>query len=69
MATTTTMICENTDGYFAANLDNGGIRVGLVGCTCFDFPSTHTDFNRCEALTTDTVEDAHDEFSGRYCFN
>lgn len=68
-ASTTTMICENTDGYFAAFLNNGGVRVGLVGCTCFDIPLDHKDFKRCASLTMETVEETHDEFTGRYCFN
>ena len=68
-AKTTAIICENTDGYFVAFLDNGGVRVGLRGCTCYDFPESHEDFKRCTELTIGTVEDAHDEFTGRYCFN
>ena len=66
MARTTTILCENTDGYFVAFLDNGGVRVGLRGCTCYDFPLTHKDFTRCTQLTHDTVEEAHDDFTNRY---
>jgi hypothetical protein len=67
MAKTRNIICENTDGYFSAFLDNGGIRVGLKGCECFDFQESHPDFKRCANLTIDTVESAHDEFMGKYC--
>ena len=64
---TTAIICENTDGYFAAFLDNGGVRVGSRGNECFDFPESNAEFSRCASLTTDTVEAAYDEFFGRYC--
>jgi len=65
--TTTAIICENTDGYFAAFLDNGGVRVGSRGNECFDFPAEHIEFSRAIALTIQTVEAAYDEFFGRYC--
>lgn len=66
-AKTTSIICENTDGYFVAFLDNGGVRVGSLGNECFDFAQNHQDFKRCTTLTIHTVEAAHDEFFGRYC--
>ena len=66
-ATTTAMICQNTEGYFAAFLKNGGVRVGLLGSECFDFPECHPDFSDCSKLTVETVEDAFDKFFVRYC--
>lgn len=66
-ATTTAMICENTDGYFAAFLDNGGVRVGSRGNECFDIPEGHADFRRAAALSIDTAEAFFDECFGRYC--
>lgn len=63
---TTSIICQNTDGYFAAFLDNSGVRVGFLGEICFDFPEYHEDFIRCTKLTVDTVEDAFDEFMSKY---
>lgn len=66
-AHTTAIICENTDGYFVAFLDNGGIRVGLRDNECFDFPESHAEFKRAAALTIDTVEEAYDEYFGTYC--
>lgn len=60
-------ICENSDGYFAALLENGSVRIGLLGNECFDFPASHAEFNRCNDLSNETVEDTYDEFYGRYC--
>lgn len=67
MAKTTHIICENTDGYFVAFLDNGGVRVGSRGNECFDFPFDHHEFKRCINLTIHNVESAYDEFFGSYC--
>lgn len=67
MAHITTIIFENADGYFVANLDNGGIRLGLLGCECFDFPAGHAEFERVASLTKETAESAYDEYFGCYC--
>ena len=66
MAKTTCILCENTDGYFVAFLDNGGVRVGSRGNECFDFPLDHPEFKRCTNLTIRNVEAAYDEFFGAY---
>lgn len=52
--------------YFTAHLDNGGARIGLLGCECFDFPAAHTDYSRVVALIAEQLEATHDEFMGRY---
>lgn len=62
----TKFIAENEDGYFTANLDNGSARIGLRGCECFDFPASHEDYSRVVLLTENEIEDAHDEFMGKY---
>lgn len=66
-AKTTMIICENTEGYFVAFLENGGVRVGSRGNECFDFPESHHDFKRAVSLNINNVEDAYDEYFGRYC--
>jgi hypothetical protein len=65
-ANTTAVICENTEGYFVAFLNNGGVRVGLRDNECFDFPEDHPEFSRAVKLTVDTVESAYDEYFGLY---
>lgn len=61
------LIEETADGYFVAHLDNGGVRIGLRGCECFEFPASHAEYDRVAALTGDYIEAAHDEFMGKYC--
>lgn len=70
-ATITNFIVNDTaDGYFTAHLDNGGVRIGLVDCECFDFPSDHEDYARIVALSADELESAHDELMVKYaCTN
>lgn len=60
------IIAETADGYFTARLDNGGVRIGLRGCECFDFPAGHAYYDRVVSLATDGIEAAHDEFMGRH---
>ena len=67
MAKTTSILCENTDGYFVAFLDDGGVSVGSRGNECFDFSAKHPEFKRCTNLTIHNVEAAYDEFFGAYC--
>ncbi|WP_186239344.1 hypothetical protein [Burkholderia gladioli] len=63
----TKFIVEDTaDGYFTAHLDNGWVRIGLVGCECFAFSPDHAEYNRVVSLSADDIEAAHDEFMGRY---
>ncbi|KVO11752.1 hypothetical protein WJ73_19595 [Burkholderia ubonensis] len=55
--------------YFKARLDNGGIRIGLRGCECFDFPPTCPEYGRVLQLEQSQIEAAHDEFMGKYIIN
>ncbi len=53
--------------YFSARLDNGGVRVGLVGGTCYDVPAGHAYFDRIVAAETEsTVETIHDELTSTH---
>lgn len=67
-ARTTEIILETTE-YFVAHLDNGGVRVGMFEICAVDFPSTHPEYQRAVALTTETVEEFCDEqvSAGRWC--
>lgn len=61
-AHTTTFLFNDGD-YFTAHLDNGGVRIGMVGGTCYDVPPGHAYYDRViEAETRKDVEDYHDEF-------
>jgi hypothetical protein len=66
-AHTTAMICETAEGYFAAFLDNGGVRIGMRDNACFDFPADHKEFQKVISLTVDSVESAFDDYFGNYC--
>lgn len=55
-AHTTTFLVDGTD-YFAANLDTGGIRVGLKGAACIDIPAGHKLFAAAAAITTEVEAD------------
>lgn len=60
-AHTTTFLFNDGD-YFVAMLDDGGVRIGLTGVTCYDIPKGHAWFDRvCEADTRAWVEELHDE--------
>jgi hypothetical protein len=64
--TTQFIVHDTKDGYFAAHLDNGWVRCGLLDSVCFDFPPNHPQHQRVAGLTAETVEEAHDEFAGQY---
>nr|WP_280971427.1 hypothetical protein [Cupriavidus gilardii]WDE72666.1 hypothetical protein [Cupriavidus gilardii] len=65
----TKFIAANAEGYFTAQLDNGGVRIGLEGSACFDVPPTaHAAVERVGSLTADEIEAVHDEFMGKYFF-
>lgn len=55
---------ETTEGYFVAFLDNGGVRIGLKGFDCFDFPLGHTKFQTVVSLQPSCVENYYDELYG-----
>ena len=61
---TTNFIVHGSD-YFAAHLDNGMVRVGLISNLCFDLPPTHQRYAEAVAATTEAeVEALHDELVG-----
>jgi hypothetical protein len=64
-ATTTTFITK-TDDYFTAHLDNGGVRIGFVGGTCFDVPAGHAYYDRIVESTGSMVEEYHDELMSSF---
>ena len=66
---TTFIVNDTADGYFVANLDNGGIRVGIAGgdAPMFDFPAGHPLHIVAASLTAETVENFHDERMSIYC--
>lgn len=50
------------DTFFSAELDNGGVRVGMIGIRCFDIPKNHAAHNRVlMAETREQVETIFDE--------
>ncbi|MFD2297738.1 hypothetical protein QRO11_15480 [Paracidovorax citrulli] len=62
-ARTTAFIFRDAD-YFAAHLNDGGVRIGIVGGVCYDIPVGHAHHARAaEANTRAAVEDLHDELT------
>lgn len=64
-ARTITVSAEN-ENYFIADLDNGGVRLGMFGVCAFDFPASHPEYSRVKSLDLDTAEAAFDEFYVRH---
>lgn len=65
-ATTTEFLFDDGD-YFTALTDMPGVRVGIVGGTCFDVPRGHAYYDRiCEAAIRADVEDYHDELTDAF---
>lgn len=63
---TTAFIVDGAD-YFSAHLDNGGVRIGLVGSVAYDIPAGHTDYARAVAAADESaVEVMVDEFFARF---
>lgn len=61
IGTTTFIFADNGEGYFAAHLDNGGIRIGLRDVQSFNIPPEHTLFPACSKATDDSVESVFDK--------
>ncbi len=59
-AHTTTQIAVTLDGYFASRLNDGGVRVGLLGECSIDYPPTHPQYAAACALTIETIEQFFD---------
>ena len=60
-ADTTTFIVNGTE-YFSANLNNGNIRIGVVGLPAIDLPKGHKFFEMAaSAANENEVEAAFDQ--------
>ena len=67
-AKTTKFLFQDGD-YFVALTDEPGVRIGMVGGTCYDVPRGHAYYDRiCEADTRRAVEDYHDELTSAYAY-
>jgi len=55
----------NGEDYFAANLDNGGVRVGLVGGKMIEFPEGHA--NHAEVAAIKSESEAEEFFDRVFC--
>ena len=62
----TTEFIAKTEDYFTAHLDDGGVRIGFIGGTCFDIPTGHTYYQRITEATSEMIEEYHDELMGVY---
>lgn len=58
----TTEFLFNDGDYFTALTDQRGVRIGIVGGTCYDVPAGHAYYDRIrEASSRAEVEGYHDE--------
>lgn len=46
----TTKILKETADYFVADLDNGGLRVGMFGVVALDVPAGHSLYSEIKTL-------------------
>lgn len=46
---------------FLADLDNGGIHIGMVGGVIFDYSRNHPRYNEVSNLTPHTIEEFYDD--------
>jgi hypothetical protein len=60
----TTQLIASRDGYFAWELDNGGVRILVEAAGGRDFPPGHPMHARIAAATPNTVEALFDEAMG-----
>ncbi|WP_027813354.1 hypothetical protein [Burkholderia cenocepacia] len=57
----TEFLFDNGD-YFVARTDMPGVRIGMVGGTCFELPAGHAYYNRvCEIANAVDAEEMFDE--------
>ena len=54
---------------FLADLNNGGIRVGMVGGEIFDYQKNHPRYEEVSNLTPHTIEEFYDECYLKYAGN
>lgn len=65
MTKTTNIIAQNAD-YFIADLDNGGVRVGMFDVCAFDFPAGHAEYASVKAASLAEAETLFDGFYVKY---
>lgn len=65
MTKTTNIIAENTE-YFIADLDNGGVRIGMFDVCAFDFPADHAEYAAVKAAGLGDAEALFDGFYAKY---
>lgn len=62
----TKFIVDGKD-YFAAMLDTGWIRIGLLNDICFEFNSSHDEYHKVLTYTTESeIEELHDQCMSIY---
>jgi hypothetical protein len=64
---TTTFIVKGED-YFVANLDNGGVRLGMVGGSYFDIPAGHAWFARLIECNNEVEAKSYFDELNAFCF-
>lgn len=60
-ASTTNFIIK-TEDHFIANLDNDGVRIGMMGFAAVDFPASHPEYVVVKCLSAADVEAAFDSY-------
>lgn len=64
-ARTTKIIDENAD-YFIADLNNGGVRLGMFDVCAFDFPAGHAEYAKLKSLVLSAAEELFDTYCAKY---
>jgi len=62
----TTDILRENETYFVADLNNGGVRIGMKNVVAFDFPASHKLYENVRGIELDDCEDAIDEMFVRH---
>lgn len=62
---TSKIISQNSD-YFFADLENGGVRIGMFDVCAFDFPADHVEYSNVKAASLDDAEALFDAFYVKY---
>lgn len=58
MAASITSFIVHGNDYFAAHLEDGGVRVGLIDYQAHDFPASHAMYSRVAAVTNEAEAEA-----------
>ena len=64
-AATTNIIAKNAE-YFIADLNNGGVRIGMFDVCAFDFPASHAEYAKVKALDLADAEELFDAYYVKY---